>query len=82
MIGIGLNFADLLYYPCGKGLFLTVFLCNQIFLITYYHPLFHIPMYFIKKLVMLKVFENIRKKVKRCIDKQWNKCRIALSCNR
>ena len=72
MIGITLNFADLIYFTCGKGLFLTVFLCNQFYLITYYHPLFHLPVYFLKKIIMFKCFEKIRKKCSKCLKNAWN----------
>ena len=80
MVGLALNYSDLVYFPCGKGIYLGLLLCNQCYLITYFHPLFHGPLYIIKKIVMLSYFDNIRKKVKRCLEKAGRACRKFLVC--
>ena len=82
MMGLALNFADLVYFPCGKGIYLTLLLFNQCYLVTYYHPLFHGSLYLLKKFVMLSCFDKIRPKVKRCLENAWRSCRRLLVCRR
>ena len=82
MIGLTMNYADLLYFDCGKGIYLILLLFNQCYLITYFHPLIHGSIYILKKLVMLSCFDKIRPKVKRCLEKAWRSCRRLLICRR
>ena len=82
MVGLTMNYADLLYFDCGKGIYLILLLFNQCYLITYFHPLIHGSIYILKKLVMLSCFDKIRPKVKRCLGKAWRSCGRLIICRR
>ena len=82
IMGLALNYSDLLYFPCNRWLYLVMFICNQIFLITYWHPVYHGSLFFIRKIVMRPYFDNCRRRTKRFLDKAMKMCRGFVICKK
>ena len=82
VMGLAVNFSDIIYFPCLKGVYIFIFLCNQTYLLTYYHPLIHLPLYVIRKIIARRAFDNVRRKVKRCVDRIWKAFRRMFICEK
>ena len=82
IIGLALNYSDLLYFPCYRWVYFLLFLNNQCYHITYIHPIYHGSLYIIRKIIMRPCFDSCRKNVKKCVDKALKSIRKFLSCQR
>ena len=59
---------------------MITFICNQCYHITYKHPIYHGILWILKKIIKLRIFDNVRGKCQRCIGRAWRSCSKFLVC--